>query len=112
MFGHDYPHSEGTWPNTFDWLRDALQGVPENEVRSILGENAVRCYSLDGAALTRIAERIGPRPEDILGDNGRVDPALIANFEQRAGYERSFEDVDTDRLAEDLFSRTVLPGAR
>ncbi len=112
MFGRDYPHSEGTWPNTFDWLRDALQGVPENEVRSILGENAVRCYSLDGAALTRIAERIGPRPEDILGDNGRVDPALIANFEQRAGYERSFEDVDTDRLAEDLFSRTVLPGAR
>jgi predicted TIM-barrel fold metal-dependent hydrolase len=112
MFGRDYPHSEGTWPNTINWLRDALRGVPENEVRAILGENAVRCYSLDGDALARIAERIGPRPEDILDDGAQVDPDLITNFEQRAGYDRSFENIDTDRLAEDLFSTTVLPGPR
>ncbi len=23
-FGRDYPHGEGTWPNTFDYLRDDL----------------------------------------------------------------------------------------
>jgi predicted TIM-barrel fold metal-dependent hydrolase len=112
MFGRDYPHSEGTWPNTVDWLRDALRGVPEAEARLILGENAVRCYSLDGLALARIAERIGPRPGDILEGGPSVDPALIENFEWRAGYERTFENVDTAKLEEDLFSATGLPGPR
>ena len=41
-FGRDYPHPEGTWPNTKDWLRDAFGGVPEDEIRLMLGENAVR----------------------------------------------------------------------
>jgi hypothetical protein len=30
FFGRDYPHAEGTWPNTADWLRDAFAGVPED----------------------------------------------------------------------------------
>ena len=33
-FGRDYPHPEGTWPNTLDWLHDAFAGVPENELRA------------------------------------------------------------------------------
>jgi predicted TIM-barrel fold metal-dependent hydrolase len=47
-FGADFPHYEGTWPNTVDWIRDAFTGVPEEEVRAILGENAIRWFQLDG----------------------------------------------------------------
>ena len=47
LFGRDYPHPEGTWPNTPDWLRDAFAGVPENEARAMLGENAIRFLGLD-----------------------------------------------------------------
>ena len=47
MFGHDYPHPEGAWPNTHDWLRVCLQGIPEGEARMMLGENALRIYGLD-----------------------------------------------------------------
>ena len=41
-FGRDFPHNESTWPNTKAWLRDVFGGVPENELRLILGENVVR----------------------------------------------------------------------
>ena len=47
MFGRDFPHPESTWPNTWDWLRDAFSGVPEDDVRAIVGENALTCYRID-----------------------------------------------------------------
>jgi len=73
MFGRDYPHPESTWPNTWDWLRDALAGVPEDDVRAIVGENALRCYGLDASPLRLIADRIGPSLDDLLGRHD-VDP--------------------------------------
>jgi predicted TIM-barrel fold metal-dependent hydrolase len=102
MFGRDYPHREGTWPNTWDWLRDALADVPEEEARLILGENAVSLYGLDRPALVEIAERIGPLPSDVLGGGYNVNPAILTNFSQRSGYDRSHEDVDLDALAASL----------
>jgi predicted TIM-barrel fold metal-dependent hydrolase len=102
MFGRDYPHREGTWPNTWDWLRDALAEVPEEEARLMLGENAVSLYGLDRPALVEIAERIGPLASDVLGGGHDVDPAIVKNFDQRAGYDRSYEDVDLDALAASL----------
>jgi hypothetical protein len=98
MFGRDYPHPEGTWPNTWDWLRDALVDVPESEVRALLGENALQCYGLDRAKLTAIADKIGPRPQDILGQHQPVDPFLIEVFDQRGGYRKSMEEIDVDEL--------------
>ncbi len=85
-FGRDYPHPEGTWPNTKMWLRDLFTGVPENEVRAILSENAIRALNLDGPALDAIAERVGPTVEEILGAGPAVDPALIAHFDKRGHY--------------------------
>ena len=102
MFGRDYPHREGTWPNTWDWLRDALADVPEEEARLMLGENAVSLYGLDRPALVEIAERIGPLPSDVLGGGYNVNPAILTNFNQRSGYDRSHEDVDLDALAASL----------
>jgi predicted TIM-barrel fold metal-dependent hydrolase len=102
MFGRDYPHREGTWPNTWDWLRDALADVPEDEARLMLGENAVSLYRLDRPALAAIAERIGPRPSEVLGGGHTVNPAIVENFGMRSGYDRSYENVDLDALAANL----------
>lgn len=85
LFGMDYPHAEGTWPNNLDWIRAAFKGVPESEARLILGENAISTYHLDREKLRAIAQRIGPRPEDVLGDHF-VEPALIKHFHQRGGF--------------------------
>jgi hypothetical protein len=101
MFGTDYPHPEGTWPNTFEWIRDAFTGVPIDEARLILGENAVECYGLDRAALAEIADRIGPAPEDVLGEH-TVDERLIGQFHARAGYLRPSEVVSEETYAEML----------
>ncbi len=85
LFGRDYPHPESTWPNTMDWLRDAFAGVPENELRAMLGENAIRFFGLDRDVLAAIAEKIGPTVQDITGGVS-VDPELVAMFDGRSGY--------------------------
>ena len=68
----------------------------------MLGENAVSLYGLDRPALVEIAERIGPLPSDVLGGGYNVNPAILTNFNQRSGYDRSHEDVDLDALAASL----------
>jgi hypothetical protein len=85
-FGRDYPHPEGTWPQTRDWLRDAFGEVPEDELRLMLGENAIRFLGLDRERLGEIARRIGPTYEDIVGPGPGIRPELLENFAQRGGY--------------------------
>jgi hypothetical protein len=94
LFGVDYPHPEGTWPNTVQWIQHTFQGVPEDEARQILGENAVRCYGFDAALLGRVADRIGRAPAELLG-NFEIDPRRIEIFHERSGLSRGPEDVDT-----------------
>lgn len=65
LWASDYPHSEGTWPDTRAALRNTFGSVPEAETRMILGENAVRVYGLDAVKLREIADRIGPKPDDL-----------------------------------------------
>ena len=86
LFGRDFPHPEGTWPNTRDFLRDAFAGVPEHDLRLMLGENAINFFGLDRDRLTEIAKRIGPTVEDITGEAPDVRPELIESFDQRGGY--------------------------
>jgi predicted TIM-barrel fold metal-dependent hydrolase len=101
MFGSDYPHTEGTWPNTRDWIRDAFAGVPEAEARRILGENAIECYGFDRATLATIAADICPSVEEVLGEH-QVDPRIVDHFDVRAGYRREAERVDTDAITNAL----------
>jgi predicted TIM-barrel fold metal-dependent hydrolase len=65
MWGSDYPHLEGTWPNTLDALRATFGEMPEHETRKILGGNALSVYGFDGAQLAPIAARVGPKLEDL-----------------------------------------------
>src|SRR5262249_39667064 len=69
MWGNDFPHPEGTWPHTKEWLRTAFWDVPIDETTAILGGNAVDVYQFDADALGPVAARIGPTPEE-LGQTG------------------------------------------
>jgi len=60
MWGSDYPHPEGSWPNTGQYLRDTFANLPEADGRKILGENAVDFYGLDRIRLQQVADEIGP----------------------------------------------------
>jgi predicted TIM-barrel fold metal-dependent hydrolase len=86
LFGRDYPHFESTWPHTTRWLQDAFDGVPEDELRLMLGDNAIRFFGLDRERLVEIAKRIGPTVEDILGRHAPLPPELLDNFDARGGY--------------------------
>ena len=41
MWGTDYPHPEGTWPNTVERLATDFRAVPVEDTRLLLGLNAV-----------------------------------------------------------------------
>ena len=40
----DYPHGDGTWPDTQAHLRAGLDGLPADEVRKITWENASKLF--------------------------------------------------------------------
>ena len=65
LWGSDFPHPEGTFPYTRELVRQRFKDVPEEECRRIFGLNAVDVYGLDVSALTPIAERIGPRVDEV-----------------------------------------------
>jgi predicted TIM-barrel fold metal-dependent hydrolase len=95
MFGADIPHSEGTAPHTHLALRRVCAGIPEPEVRALVGERAMEVYRLDPVALQIVADRIGPTIAEVrlpLADGeapsypdatqcrlftDRVDPRLV-----------------------------------
>lgn len=60
MWGSDYPHPEGTWPNTRQHLIETFTGFPDEEIAAMLGENAIRFYGFDRDRMESIARRIGP----------------------------------------------------
>jgi predicted TIM-barrel fold metal-dependent hydrolase len=68
MWGSDYPHLEGTWPDTLKALRETFADYPEGEIRAILGGNAAAVYGFDTRALQKIADEIGPGVAAIRGE--------------------------------------------
>ena len=68
MWGSDYPHLEGSWPNTMSSLRETFGAYPEDETRALLGANAANVYGFDLDQLHSIAAEIGPELADIRGD--------------------------------------------
>jgi hypothetical protein len=90
LFGRDYPHPEGTWPKTPEWLRDAFAGVPEAEARLMLGENAIRFFGLDHDTLAAIADKIGPTLDDITG-GAAVRDEILEFFDMKSGYRKPAE---------------------
>ena len=110
-FGRDYPHPEGTWPNTSDWLRDAFAGVPEDEIRMMLGENAVRFLGLDRDRLANIAEKIGPTIAAIRDDPTPLADELMASFAARGGYLKPAEGEARLGEVDDMIRKDMLAAA-
>ncbi len=81
MWGTDYPHPEGTWPNTVPRLRSDFGDVPVGDTRKMLGETAARCYGFDIESLRPIAAKIGPTPDEL----GQDRTLLTTPEELRAG---------------------------
>jgi predicted TIM-barrel fold metal-dependent hydrolase len=80
MYGTDFPHPISPWGVSNAFLRATLPpaSVSESEARAILGENAARLYRVDLAKVAPVAERVGPRPEDLLGEGAEAGPGLPA----------------------------------
>ncbi len=80
MWGTDYPHPEGTWPNTVERLKKDFCDVPVVDTVAMLGETAARCYGMDMEALGTIAAKVGPSPEDLGQDptNLTSPPELVS----------------------------------
>ena len=83
MWGTDYPHPEGTWPNTV--------AAPAQRLRRRAGRRHPPACSArprraatasTSTSLRPIAERIGPTPDD-LGQ----DPSLVTTDEERRAAE-------------------------
>ncbi len=44
LFESDYPHGDGTWPDTQDVIHQTLGDLPPDEIRAICCENAAKLY--------------------------------------------------------------------
>jgi predicted TIM-barrel fold metal-dependent hydrolase len=64
MWGSDYPHPEGTWPETRQQMIEAMRGIPEADAAAMLGGNAARVYGFDTEKLAPLVARIGPEKSD------------------------------------------------
>jgi predicted TIM-barrel fold metal-dependent hydrolase len=47
MWGSDFPHSAGDWPNSRRVIEEMFSGVPEDEKTKILVSNVVDYFHLD-----------------------------------------------------------------
>ncbi|POX38444.1 amidohydrolase [Streptomyces sp. Ru73] len=65
LWGSGFPHPEGTWPHTREWLRRAFHDIPVGETRRMLGESAAEAFGFDKRALAPVASRIGPAPDEL-----------------------------------------------
>jgi hypothetical protein len=65
MWGADYPHLEGAAPVHRLILRHVFGGMPEEDVRRMLGLNAAGVYGFDVAQLQEVADRVGPTVADL-----------------------------------------------
>jgi hypothetical protein len=59
MWGNDFPHPEGTWPYTREFLKDRFWDIPIDETEQILGLNQAEFYGFD---LEKLASRTGSAP--------------------------------------------------
>ena len=66
VWGSDFGHHEGMWPSVRERMRVLFEGVPEAEVRAIVGGNFLRAYPLvDAAALAPLVDQVGLTPADL-----------------------------------------------
>jgi predicted TIM-barrel fold metal-dependent hydrolase len=73
MWGADYPHLEGAAPVHRLVLCQVFGGLPEPDLRRILGGNACRVFGFDEVQLQEVADRVGPTVADLSSPISRDD---------------------------------------
>ncbi len=69
MWGTDYPHPEGSWPNTAAKLKADFADVAVEETSATPGWSPPpRCTASISTSLQPVADRIGPTPQDLGQD--------------------------------------------
>ncbi len=64
-WGNDFPHPEGTWPHTREFLAKVFCDIPRDETAAMLGLNCAEIFGFDVEALQPLVDRIGPTPEEL-----------------------------------------------
>ena len=77
MWGNDFPHPEGTWPYTREFLKERFWDIPIDETEKMLGLNQAEFYEFDLEPLRAIAQRVGPTPEDL----GQTDASVFSKWD-------------------------------
>jgi hypothetical protein len=65
MWGADYPHLEGAVPVHRQTIEHIFGGLPEGDVRRMLGLNAIELWGFDEPLLQSVADRVGPTVDDL-----------------------------------------------
>ena len=47
LWGNDFPHSDGTWPESMEFLDKVFADAPEDERRKVTSENAAKLFKFD-----------------------------------------------------------------
>ena len=47
MWGSDYPHADGTWPNSRKILAGAFSDLPSGDAAKLVGGNVAALYSIN-----------------------------------------------------------------
>lgn len=88
MWGSDYPHYEGSFPYSREAMRLAHAGLPEDEVRALLGGNAARFYGFDLEKLAPLAARVAVMPKDVARPLTEIPEGVTSPSLRKALYER------------------------
>jgi len=74
MWGSDYPHDEGTQPDTTAALRRSFHDWDPADLATILAGTAAAVYGVDLPALAPVASTIGPRVTDVAEPLDAIPP--------------------------------------
>jgi predicted TIM-barrel fold metal-dependent hydrolase len=50
MIGTDYPHTDSSWPNTQQTIKEQMGDIPDEDRNKILAGNAVKLFKLNGSS--------------------------------------------------------------
>lgn len=85
MWGDDYPHAEGTWPDTREAIRFTFNDIDTASTRKYIGGNAIDVYGLDRAKLAAVADKIGPTVDEVATPYTVPEDAVLGLYAFRTG---------------------------
>jgi predicted TIM-barrel fold metal-dependent hydrolase len=66
MWGADYPHPEGSFPNSVLSIRKSMAGLSADAVQDYLSATASKAYELNLDVLNGVAQKIGPTYGELM----------------------------------------------